>query len=99
LEAAATPQTPDQMAKVTLYSKQECPLCDEARAALGRVRASRPFQLEEVDIEQDPKLQSRYGERVPVVALDGEELFDFVVDEQSLEQRLAAGGPARVSLS
>jgi glutaredoxin len=87
------------MAKVTLYSKLDCPLCDEARAALERVRARSSFELEEVDIATHPGLERRYRERVPVVALDGEELFDFVVDEQALEQRLAAGALARVSLS
>jgi glutaredoxin len=79
------------MAKVTLYSKLDCPLCDEARAALDRVRARARFELEEVDISSEQALEDRYRERVPVVAVDGEELFDFVVDEQALEQRLAAG--------
>jgi glutaredoxin len=83
------------MAKVTLYSKLDCPLCDEARTALERVRARAGFDLEELDIAADPALEHRYRERVPVVALDGEELFDFVVDEQALEQRLAAGASAR----
>jgi glutaredoxin len=82
------------MAKVTLYSKPDCPLCDEARAALERVRVSTAFELEEVDIAADPALEARYRERVPVVALDGEELFDFVVDEHALERRLAAGALA-----
>jgi glutaredoxin len=84
------------MAKVTLYSKHDCPLCDEARAALARVRADSPFDLEEVDIAGDPELERRYAERVPVVAVDGEELFDFVVDEQALGERIAGGMPARV---
>ena len=83
------------MAKVTLYSKLDCPLCDEAREALERVQARAGFALEELDIGADPALERRYRERVPVVALDGRELFDFVVDEQALEQRLAAGAPAR----
>jgi len=83
------------MAKVTLYSKLDCPLCDEARAALGRVRVRTAFELDDVDIAADPALEVRYRERIPVVALDGEELFDFVVDEQALERRLAAGALAR----
>ena len=83
------------MAKVTLYSKLDCPLCDDARVALERVRARAGFELDEVDIATDPGLERRYRERIPVVALDGEELFDFVVDEQALEQRLTTGAPAR----
>ena len=76
------------MAEVTLYGRRECHLCDDAREALLRVRAVRPFELVEVDIEQDAVLFKRYLERIPVVALDGEELFDFFVDEAALSQRL-----------
>ena len=82
------------MANVTLYSKPDCPLCDEARRALMRVRGRAPFELREVDITSDPALESRYRERIPVVALDGAELFDFHVDEHALEYRLAEA-PAR----
>jgi glutaredoxin len=73
---------------VTLYSRPGCHLCDEARAALDRVRLSAPFALEEVDIETDDVLHARYLERIPVVALDGEELFDYFVDETALVWRI-----------
>ena len=76
------------MSTVTLYGRRECHLCDDARAAIERVRARHPFRLVEVDIERDPVLFKRYLERIPVVALDGEELFDFFVDEQALTARL-----------
>jgi glutaredoxin len=74
--------------KVTLYGRAGCHLCDDARAALERVRANRPFELAEVDIERDDALLARYLERIPVVALDGEELFDFFVDEEALARKL-----------
>jgi glutaredoxin len=73
---------------VTLYGRAGCHLCDDARAALERVRAERPFALAEVDIERDDALLARYVERIPVVALDGEELFDFFVDEEALARKL-----------
>jgi glutaredoxin len=73
---------------VTLYGRAGCHLCDDARAALERVRANRPFELAEVDIERDDALLARYLERIPVVALDGEELFDFFVDEEALARKL-----------
>jgi glutaredoxin len=76
------------MSRVTLYGRAGCHLCDDARAALERVRARVPFTLDEVDIETDDRLHARYLERIPVVALDGEELFDFFVDEARLEARL-----------
>jgi glutaredoxin len=73
---------------VTLYGRRGCHLCDDARAALLRVRATHPFTLEERDIERDDALLARYLERIPVVALDGTELFDFFVDEEQLRRRL-----------
>jgi glutaredoxin len=84
----------DQLPNVTLYSKPDCPLCDEARDALSRIRARRPFSLEEIDITADGSLEATFRERIPVIALDGEELFDFHVDETELERRLAQGAPA-----
>jgi glutaredoxin len=74
---------------VTLYGRPGCHLCDDARVALERVRARHPFTLREVDIEADDELFRRYLERIPVVSLNGEELFDYHVDEQALGRRLA----------
>ena len=79
---------------MTLYSKPDCHLCDEAREALARVRERSPFDLVEVDITTDRDLEARLRERIPVVALGGEELFDFHVDEAALERRLAEVAPA-----
>ena len=76
------------MSTVTLYSRPGCHLCDDARAVLERVRARTPFTLDEVNIETDDALHSRYLERIPVVALGDEELFDFFVDEAALEAKL-----------
>ena len=76
------------MTEVTLYGKPGCHLCDDARTALQRLRARLPFTLEEVDITTDDTLHRRYLERIPVIALDGEELFDFFVDEPALAERL-----------
>jgi glutaredoxin len=81
------------MPVVTLYGKPGCHLCDDARAAVHRVRAERPFELEEVDISLDPVLHRRYGERIPVLAVEGEELFDYVVDEAVLRERLDRVSP------
>jgi glutaredoxin len=73
---------------VTLYGRPGCHLCDDARAALERVRARHPFVLREVDIEADDALFKRYLERIPVVALDGEQLFELFVDEEALARTL-----------
>jgi glutaredoxin len=76
------------MPVVTLYGKPGCHLCDEARAVVERVRAQRPFELRQVDVTLDPVLYREYGERIPVLALDGQELFEFHVEEAVLVERL-----------
>ncbi len=74
--------------EVTVYSRPDCHLCAEAIATLRRLQRELDFGLTELDIDEDEKLQRAYFERVPVVALDGEELFDYFVDEDALRERL-----------
>ena len=72
------------MRRLTLYGRPGCHLCDDARAALERAGAV----FTEVDIEQDDDLLKKYLERIPVVTLDGEVLFELFVDERSLRAQL-----------
>jgi glutaredoxin len=66
--------------RLQLYGRPGCHLCDDARAVLERI--GEPFA--EIDITTDDALHAAYLERIPVIALDGEELFDFFVDEDAL---------------
>jgi glutaredoxin len=70
--------------QVTLYSRAGCHLCDEARAVLRAERDRTPFELEEVDIETSDALVAEYGVRIPVVTLDGVEVFEYSVDPGEL---------------
>jgi glutaredoxin len=79
--------------QVTLYGKPGCHLCDEARAVVQSVRLEREFELAEVDVSLDPGLNRRYGERIPVVAVDGDELFEYEVDPADLRERLDRVAP------
>jgi glutaredoxin len=74
---------------LTLYSKPDCHLCVDARDTLTRVAADIPFELRELDITADDALHRAYFERIPVVVLDGEELFEYFVQEHVLRERLA----------
>jgi glutaredoxin len=76
------------MPVLTLYGKPGCHLCDEARDALASAVAGHEVEIEHVDVTLDPATERRYGHRIPVVALDGEELFEYVVDAQLLAERL-----------
>jgi glutaredoxin len=76
------------MSVVTVYSRPGCHLCEEAIATLRHLQRELGFGLAERDIDRDEALQRAYFERVPVIALDGEELSDFFVDEAVLRERL-----------
>jgi glutaredoxin len=81
------------MTLVTLYGKPGCHLCEEAREVVEAVRARQPFDLEEVDITRDAALERAYRERIPVVAIDGEEALELVIERSELEERLASMAP------
>jgi hypothetical protein len=76
---------------VTLYTRAGCHLCEDAEAVLRAAQATSPFELALVDVDTDPALADRYGLRVPVVAVDGVERFEFEVPPDAL---LAALGTA-----
>jgi glutaredoxin len=72
------------MTVLTLYGKPGCHICDEARRAVAEVREAHSFELVEIDISIDPDLSRRYGERIPVVEVDGREVFELGVDATAL---------------
>jgi glutaredoxin len=81
--------------QVVLYGRAGCCLCDEAREALQRVRVRHDFALSELDIDADEALLRAYLERIPVVTVDGVEVFEYFVDETQLERLLVS--PSRVT--
>ena len=78
------------MTRVVLYGKADCPLCDEMKAVVTRVRDEIPFTLEVVDIAGDPALLAAYGVEIPVLVIDGRKAFKHRVEERALRRRLAA---------
>jgi glutaredoxin len=76
------------MVVLTLYGKPGCHLCEEAREAVRAASAGRAVELVEVDITLDPAVERDFRERIPVLTLAGEELFEFYVDQDALRERL-----------
>jgi Glutaredoxin-like domain (DUF836) len=75
--------------RVILYARPDCHLCDQARAELELLRAEGlAFELEEVNIDSDAGLLSRYLERIPVVELGGETVSELGLDSGELRARL-----------
>jgi thioredoxin reductase (NADPH) len=53
------------------------------------------FELELVDIEGRPELEARFGERVPVLHCEGEEVCHYFLDEAALHAHLARAAARR----
>ncbi|MBW3541397.1 MAG: glutaredoxin family protein [Planctomycetes bacterium] len=81
-----------RFARIVLYTRRGCHLCDDARRLLERYRRWLPA-VEAVDIDEHPELTTLYGECVPVVEFDGRERFRGRVNEMLL-RRLIEGTPA-----
>ena len=77
-------------ARVTLIGKPSCHLCDEARAVVAKVTAELGLEFDELSILDDPDLQARYWEQIPVTLVDGEQHDFWRVPESRLRAALGA---------
>jgi len=86
------PHPDAEVAHVVVYTREDCHLCDEAIETIERVAdaVARPVDLETVDVDADPDLRERYGERVPYVTVDGRPAFKYRVDADDLRATLTA---------
>ena len=75
-------------ARITLYSRPGCPLCEDARAVSERVCADLGEEYVEVSIDDDPQLRERFGEEIPVTFVDGRQHDFWRVDEKRLRDAL-----------
>lgn len=76
---------------VTVYTREDCHLCEEAIATIERVADEDgvALDMELVDIDTDETLRDAYGERVPYVLIDGSPAFKYRVDEGRLRRKLS----------
>jgi hypothetical protein len=74
---------------VLLYTRDGCHLCDAARDELLALRAELPpFELREIDIEEDDALHARYVERIPVIEIEGEPVSELWLDAEAFRRAL-----------
>ena len=80
--------------RLTLLSKPDCHLCDDARAVVASVLAQPRFaasvSLEELSILDDAELNARYWDEIPVLMIDGAVHTIWRVDQTRLENALDA---------
>jgi len=57
---------------------------------LAQVRQEVSFELQEIEIDGDPELESRYREWLPVVEIDGDRAFVYYVDPDVFRRKVVA---------
>lgn len=77
-------------ADITVYTRSNCHLCEEAIKVIRRVdeTSEASISLELVDIDEDSELQEAYGDRVPYVFVDGDPAFKYRVNEAELRAKV-----------
>ncbi len=75
-------------ARVTLYTKPGCHLCEDAEQVIERVCAELGTSYDAIDITSSTELMSAYGERIPVTLVDGKPHDFWRVDEARLRHAL-----------
>ena len=78
--------------RLQLLTRVDCHLCAVAAETLERIAGEAGLTVVEVDVDADPELQAEYGDRVPVVLLDGREHSYFTVDVDRLRRDLNLTG-------
>jgi glutaredoxin len=88
------PRRPRHTVEVVVYTRQGCGLC---RTAEDLVAAeARGARVRHVDVDASDDLQRRYGVRVPVVTVDGDEVAELQVAPGAVRRAVRrAGGRTR----
>src|SRR5947209_2665864 len=72
--------------ELILYTRRNCPLCEEAKQAIREAGLT----AKEIDVDEDPELQARFTNDVPVIYIDGREAFRHRVTSEQLAPFLLA---------
>ena len=74
--------------RVLVYTRVGCHLCEVAEADVARICTDLGLGFASVDVDTDPELRAEYGDRVPVIMVDGREHGFFRVEEERLRAAL-----------
>jgi len=75
---------------VIIYSRPGCHLCDDAKAAILSAGCSDRFVLEEINVESDERLLSKYKYDIPVITIDGVETFIHRVSPREFREKIVS---------
>jgi glutaredoxin len=85
-------------AKLTLYSRQDCCLCDAMKAVINKVADNLPLEIDEIDVDGSLELREKFADQVPVLFIDGRKAFKYRVSAKQLAKELSRKPPKRFTI-
>ena len=76
--------------RVTLYSRPGCHLCEVVKEQLETIRRETDFHIEERNIDEEASLRERYNDDIPVVAVNGRDVFKHRIDMVKFREILSS---------
>lgn len=76
------------LSKVILYTKEICPLCDEALSLLKLLQFEYDFTIEERDIYTNDKWLEKYCMSIPVLSIHGQEVAGDQIHYEKLAKMM-----------
>lgn len=76
-------------ARVILFTRQACHLCNDARVVVEAVCAAAEVDWAERDVDADPAWRAKYGDEIPVVTVDGAVVGFWHIDAERLRAALS----------
>ena len=76
------------MLKVTLFSRNECHLCEVVEEELDSLQRKYPHQLTTIDLDQNPEFQAAYGNEIPVIQI-GSSFLKAPIELTKIEETLS----------
>lgn len=75
---------PANLVTLTVYNRSHCHLCQEMITALLELQGRFCFDLRVVDVDADPALKRRCGEKVPILAHGKRELCHTILEHAAV---------------
>ncbi|MBS4178423.1 glutaredoxin family protein [Lederbergia citrea] len=74
--------------EIIIYTRKQCPLCEDAIAIIQMLQKDHSFKIIEKDIETNDEWTEKYGIMIPVVEIKGEVIQYGIIDPVAIEERL-----------
>jgi len=77
--------------QVILYTRPGCHLCEEMKGEMTEANCDELYELKEINIESEPELLARYRYDIPVLLIDGVEVFQHRIRSEEFKAKLLPG--------